>query len=120
MNKARMLIATSAAITMLSNPFAYALAGTSAYVTGGLLSGGLQKCLEDAKKAATKAGFTEYQEVLMDEDKRAGDFHADQKDSTLHMTMRCDPQRGIWSVAVSGVDNEQTYKGYNAVMDAFD
>ena len=115
-----MFIATSAVIGAMTAAVSPALAGTSAYVTGGLLGGGLEKCLTNAKKAATKAGFTETQEVLMDDDKKAGDFHADQKDSTLHMTARCDPPRGIWSIAVSGVDNEQTYKGFNEVLKAFD
>ncbi len=105
---------------MSFNLFAPALASTNAYVTGGLLSGGLNQCLENAKKAATKAGFTESQEVVFDDDKKAGDFHANQKGSTLHMTMRCDPPQGVWSVAVSGVDNEQTFKGYNEVLNSFD
>jgi hypothetical protein len=120
MKNARIIIASSAAITMSFNLFAPALASTNAYVTGGLLSGGLNQCLENAKKAATKAGFTESQEVVFDDDKKAGDFHANQKGSTLHMTMRCDPPQGVWSVAVSGVDNEQTFKGYNEVLNSFD
>ena len=115
-----MRIASSTAIFVLSTSFASALAGTSAYVTGGLLNGSLDKCLGDAKKAATKTGFTESQVVVMDDDKKAGDFHADQKGSTLHMTFRCDPPQGVWSAAVSGVDNEQTFNGYNEVMKAFD
>ena len=120
MKTAVMFAAISATLSVLTNPTLPALAGTSAYVGGGLLSGGLDKCLQDAKKAATKAGFSEYQEIVMDENKKAGDFHADQKDSTLHMTMRCDPPEGVWSIAVSGVDSEQTLKGYNDLMKAFE
>ncbi len=114
------VIATSTAITVLCGSFISVQAGTTAYVTGGLLSGGLDKCIKDAKVAATKAGFSESQEVLLDDDKKAGDFHADQKGSTLHMTVRCAPPQGVWSLAVSGIDNEQTYKGYNEVLKAFE
>jgi hypothetical protein len=113
-------VVSVAAIATLGGASPSAFAGTSAYVTAGLLSGGLEKCLQEVKAAANKAGFTESQETVMDDDKKAGDFHADQKGSTLHMTARCDPPEGVWSLAVSGIDNEQTFKGYNEVMKAFD
>ncbi len=107
-------------MVLWSIPTSPALAGTSAYVTAGLLSGSVEKCLQDVIAAANKAGFTESQETLMDNDKKAGDFHADQKGSTLHMTARCGPPEGVWSIAVSGIDNEQTFKGHNEVLKAFD
>jgi hypothetical protein len=113
-------LSTMTAITTLGTVPPSALAGTSAYVSGGLLDGGLEKCLQDAEKAATKAGFTESQETVLDDGKKAGDFHADQKGSTLHMTFRCDPPNGVWSIAVSGIDNEETFNGFNKVMEAFE
>lgn len=97
-----------------------ALAGTSAYVTGGLLKESMEECFKSIKGAADKSGFTEDQETILDDDKKAGDFHANQKGSPLHLTARCDPKEGVWSVAVSGIDNKQTLDGYNKFFKGFE
>jgi len=97
-----------------------AMAGTTAYVTGGLLKETMEECFKSIKSAADKSGFTEYQETILDEDKKAGDFHADQKSSPLHLTARCDPREGVWSVAVSGIDEDQTLEGYNRFFKSFE
>jgi hypothetical protein len=97
-----------------------AIASTTAYVTGGLLKETMEECFKSIKSAADKSGFTEYQETLLDEDKKAGDFHADQKNSPLHLTARCDPQEGVWSAAVSGIDEDQTLEGYNSFFKGFE
>ena len=104
----------------LGAPTAGAMAGTTAFVTGGLLKQSMDECLKSMKSAANKSGFTEYQETLLDDNKKAGDFHADQKDSPLHVTARCDPQEGVWSVAISGVDTDQTLEGYKQFFKGFD
>ena len=95
-----------------------ALAGTVAFVGAGLLGGSLESCFNDMKVAADKAGFTESQETFMDDDKKAGDFHAGKKDSPLHVTARCDPARGVWAIAVSGIDPQEAVSAYNAVVKA--
>jgi hypothetical protein len=113
-------IAPLAVVLSLAAAAQDGVAGTMAFVTGGLLSGGVETCLKDIKAAAAKAGFTEFQETLFDDDKKAADFHADQKQSPLHLTARCDPKTGVWSVAVSGIDAEKTLEGYNRFFEALD
>lgn len=97
-----------------------ALAGTVAFVGAGLLGGTMEACFKDMKVAADKTGFTESQQTLMDEDNKAGDFHASKKDSTLHVTARCDPARGVWAIAVSGIDPQEAVNAYNAVVKALE
>ena len=41
-------------------------AATAVYTFGGLLSGTLKECLVNAKSAATKAGFSENQQDILD------------------------------------------------------
>jgi hypothetical protein len=120
MSKKLFLSVTQLAVLSLSMSAPCALAGTSAYVTAGLLGGNIESCLKDMKTAADKAGFTESQETVMDDDKKAGDFHADQKGSPLHVTARCDPATGVWSIAVSGIDSQQTVNEFNRIMKAFE
>ena len=102
----------------LSTATSPSLAGTNAYVGSGLLSGSVEDCLKDMKGLADKTGFTEAQEVVMSNDKKSGDFHADKKDSSLHLVAKCDPATGVWALAVSGIDNQQTYDEFSKAFDA--
>jgi hypothetical protein len=95
-----------------------AMAGTTAYVGGGLLSGSVEVCLKNMKTAADKNGFTESQETIMSDNKKEGDFHADHKDSPMHFTGSCAPNVGVWSIGVSGIDNDKTYEMYGKVWEA--
>ena len=81
-----------------------ARASTAVYTFGGLLSGTLKECLSNAKAAATKAGFTENQQEILDVNQKAGDFHASKTGNPASMTIRCDPSLGVYSIGVSGVD----------------
>lgn len=95
-----------------------AMAGTIAYVGGGLLSGSVEACLKNMKTAADKNGFTESQETIMSDNKKEGDFHADHKDSPMHFTGSCAPNAGVWSIGVSGIDNDKTFEMYGKVWKA--
>ena len=97
---------------------AAAIASTTAYVGGGLLSGTVEACIKDMKTAADKNGFTESQETIMSDDKKSGDFHANHKDSPMHFTANCSPKAGVWSMSVSGIDNDMTFEMYGKVWDA--
>jgi hypothetical protein len=116
--KGTLLTTHSLVLLLWSTSTGIAHAGTTAYVAGGLLSGSAETCLKDMKVAADKTGFSESQQILMDDNKKAGDFHANQKGSPLHFTARCNPVDGVWSIAVSGIDNQQTYEEFNKVFDA--
>lgn len=95
-----------------------AKASTSVYVFGGLLTGTLQGCLANAKTAATKAGFTEYQQALLDANHKAGDFHASRPASPLAMTMRCDPSVGVYSIGVSGIGSKETFESLRTIVNS--
>ena len=97
---------------------AAAIASTTAYVGGGLLSGTVEACIKDMKMAADKNGFTESQETIMSDDKKSGDFHANHKNSPMHFTAFCSPKAGVWSMSVSGIDNDMTFEMYGKVLDA--
>ena len=116
MNRQIQLAATFIAALMA---MPVARAGTRSYVTGDLLSGDVQTCLNNMKLAADKAGFTEQQFKAISDNKKVGDFHADKKDTPLHFTGHCDPTNGVWAIGVSGIDDDQTFKAFTKVVDAY-
>jgi hypothetical protein len=93
-----------------------AKASTAIYTFGGLLSGTLKECLSNAKTAATKAGFTENQQEILDANQKAGDFHASKPGTPASMSMRCDPSLGVYSIGVSGVDAKATFDSLRTIV----
>ena len=93
-----------------------ARAATAVYTFGGLLSGTLKECLSNAKTAASKAGFTENQQEILDANQKAGDFHASKHSTPASMSMRCDPSLGVYSIGVSGVDAKATFDSLRAIV----
>ena len=91
-------------------------AATAVYTFGGLLSGTLKECLSNAKTAASKAGFTENQQEILDANQKAGDFHASKPGTPASMSMRCDPSLGVYSIGVSGVDAKATFDSLRAIV----
>lgn len=94
-----------------------AVAGTSAYVTSGNLTKTVEQCLKDMSVLAEKTGFTIAQETLMDKNGMAGDFHADKAGAPLHFTARCNSVSKTWGIAVSGINNDQTFSQYKKFYD---
>jgi hypothetical protein len=93
-----------------------ARAATAVYTFGGLLSGTLKECLSNAKTAASKAGFTENQQEILDANQKAGDFHASKPSTPASMSMRCDPSLGVYSIGVSGVNAMATFDSLRAIV----
>lgn len=89
-----------------------ALATTSAYVTSGTMATPVQSCLLKMKAIAGQVGFTKGQEVLLDPNGMAGDFHGDSADLKMHFTARCNAVTKTWGIAVSGGDGNQTFQQY--------
>lgn len=87
-------------------------AKTSAYVTSGAMKATVQSCLSEMKAIAAQVGFTKGQEVLLDQNGGAGDFHGDSEDLKTHFTARCNAVTKTWGVAVSGGDGNQTFRQY--------
>ena len=94
-----------------------AIAETSAYVTSGTLTQTVVQCLKDMKSTAEKTGFTVAQETLIDKNGMAGDFHADKAGALLHFTARCNSVSKTWGIAVSGINNDQTFSQYKKFYD---
>ena len=96
-----------------------AAASPFVYTTGGLLSSDLKTCMAQAKNAATKSGFTQDQEEVLDEDKKDAVFFASKPDSPLSLAVRCFPTAGVFSIAVSGINNDASYDQFKKFADIF-
>jgi hypothetical protein len=105
----RSLLTVTVAVCSVTNS---AVAGTSAYVTSGTLTKTVDQCLKDMKSIAEKTGFTVSQETLIDKNGMAGDFHADKAGAPLHFTARCNSVSKTWGIAVSGINNDETFSQY--------
>ena len=89
------------------------------YTTGGLLNADLKTCMADAKRVATKTGFTEGQEDALDEDKKDGSFFASKADAPLSLAVRCFPTAGVYSLALSGVNNDNTWEEWQKFLKVY-
>ena len=87
------------------------------YVTSGTLNASVPTCLEAMKKSALQADFGVFQEVVMDANGKAGDFHADNKNGSMHFTARCNSVSKTWGMAISGRDANQTFAVFKNVAD---
>ena len=95
------------------------LASPFVYTTGGLLTTDLKTCMANAKNAATKAGFTGTQEEFLDDDKKDGNFYAFKPDAPLSLAIRCFPTNGVYSLAVSGINNDAAWNALGKLLDAW-
>jgi hypothetical protein len=89
------------------------------YTTGGLLNTDLKTCIADAKRVATKTGFTEGQEEVLDEDKKDASFFAFKTDAPISLAVRCFPTAGVYSLALSGVNNDTTWEEWQKFLKVF-
>ena len=110
------LISSLISVVTTSTP---SIASPFVYTTGGLLNSDLKTCLADAKKAATKAGFTNGQEEVLDEDKKGANCFADKPDSPVSLAVRCYPSAGVYAFAVSGINSDASWKDYQTFIDAW-
>ena len=65
---------------------------------------------------AAANGFTESQEEVLDDDRKAGTFYAFNADKPFSLAIRCLPTTGIISIGVGGVGNEATFDAYNKIL----
>ena len=94
------------------------LASPFVYTTGGLLNTDLKTCIADAKRVATKTGFTDGQEVL-DEDKKDASFFAFKTDAPISLAVRCFPTAGVYSLALSGINNDISFEEWQKFLKVF-
>ena len=90
----------------------------SIYVTSGTLNASVSTCIAAmTKTSALQTGFGASQEIVMDANGKAGDFHADNKNGSMHFTARCNSVSRTWGMAVSGRDANQTFAVFKNVAD---
>ena len=51
----------------------------------------------------------------MDANAKAGDFHADSTNGSMHFTARCNGVSETWGIAVSGTNANQTFAAFKKV-----
>ncbi len=110
------LLPILASMTIVSSP---SLASPYVYTTGGLLNADLKTCIADAKSSATQTGFTAEQEEVLDEDKKDGTFFASKPDAPISLAVRCFPTSGVYSLAVSGINNDRSFDEWKKFVNVF-
>ena len=110
------LVSSLISVVVASAP---SLASPFVYTTGGLLNADLKTCMADAKRVATKTGFTEGQEEVLDEDKKDASFFAFKTDAPISLAVRCFPTAGVYSLALSGVNNDTTWEEWQKFLKVF-
>ena len=89
----------------------------STYVTSGTLSKTVPDCIAAMKTSALQTGFGASQEVVMDANGKAVDFHADNTNGSMHFTARCNSVSGTWGIALSGTNANQTFSAFRKVAE---
>ena len=112
-----------ATLILLLSPVLLPSAGSanprlSTYVTSGTLTTSVQGCLDQMKGVANQAGFSASQEVVIDKNGKAGDFHSDNSTASLHFTARCNSVSNTWAMAVSGTNASKTFLQFQAIANS--
>lgn len=107
-------------LSLISFTFSSApsLASPYVYTTGGLLNTDLKTCMAAVKSAATEVGFTESQEEVLDDDNKDGTFYASKPDAPVALSARCMPTAGVYSLAVSGINFDVSWKDFGKFVKA--
>ena len=118
--KALSLTAISALFTA-GSIFAPAFARPYLYVSGFTYSGSANECLQGARKALAKAGFTRDLEIEKNDGDAAGKggyVGGYLKNEAVTAEIDCDSSQGMTTLGVSGLNYELTYKKYEELFDA--
>lgn len=84
--------------------------------TGAILSSAdLASALPGIIRLTRNLGFTLHPETLYGEADNGASYHVDHRDQSVALTVHCQPSRQTVSIAVSGLDSEQTLALYNVV-----
>ena len=108
------------AIALIACPILIEAAGKAApnistYVTSGTLNKTVPACIESMKQSSQQTEFGASQEVVMDANGKAGNFHADSTNGSMHFTARCNSVSGTWGIAVSGTNANHTFAAFKTV-----
>ena len=77
----------------------------------------LTACVENARKVATKNGFTDDIQVLGSGESR--DVYANHASKPMALAVSCSTRLGAASIAVAGMNNDDTFEAFKKVYDDF-
>ena len=77
----------------------------------------LMACVENAKKVASKNGFTDDVQVIGTGKSRS--IYADHASLPLALSISCSTHLGAVSIAVAGMNNDDTFAAFKQVYDDF-
>ena len=118
--KARSLAPVSALLTA-GSIFAPAFARPHLYISGFTYSGSANECLQGARKALVKAGFTRDLEIEKYDGDAAGNggfVGGYLKNEAVTAEIECDSSQGMTIVGVSGLNDDLTYEKYEELYEA--
>ncbi|MEB3326214.1 MAG: hypothetical protein VKI39_00735 [Synechococcus sp.] len=89
------------------------------YTTAIRSSGSLVESLAGISLLATQLGFTQATETLYAADCHSAAFHADHAIRAVSLAVECNPRQQTVSLAVSGLETQDTFDTFQAVATAF-
>jgi hypothetical protein len=89
------------------------------YVSSFTHGGSARECLEGAKAALERSGFTRDLSIdYFDDQSIGGHVGGMLPDAPVAAKIECDQSIGVTALAVSGLDNELTYEKYGQLFEA--
>ena len=88
------------------------------YVISFPYSGKLENCLSGARKAMKAQGINTFYDDQISKKDRAGKVSGYSSDEYLSVEIECDQKMGITVLGVAGLDNDLTWKTYQALNNA--
>lgn len=89
------------------------------YVSSFTHGGSAKECLEGARLALQRSGFTRDLGIeYFNDHSRGGHAGGILPDAPVAAKIECDKSIGVTALAVSGLDNELTYQKYSQLFDA--
>jgi hypothetical protein len=89
------------------------------YITTTSYIGKTETCLNNAKEILSKQGFKRALEISYYATKESGGWiEGVQVDMPVRAIIECNGKEGITAFAVSGLDNDETFKKYSALYDS--
>lgn len=111
-----------ALLSFLCFNYTFALPAFSAphvYTTAFLLDGDLQTCINESKDAGAKTKFTDDIQVIKTNDQKGASIYAVSTLGSFSMAVECDPPGGTVSIAVSGINNDDTFQLFKELLNSF-
>ena len=85
------------------------------YTTAIRSEGSLSESIAGISVLANQLGFTHAPETLYAVDGQSAAFHADHGARAVSLAVECNPQQQTVSLAVSGLDNQDTFETFHQV-----